>query len=56
MYYIYMLQKMPQKSIISSSFQVSHIMEVYVTEVYGPHKFTVQPVGTELISMMEDMG
>ena len=31
-------------------------MKVYVTEVYGPHKFTVQPIGTELISMMEDMG
>ncbi len=31
-------------------------MKVYVTEVCGPHKFTVQPIGTELISMMEDMG
>lgn len=31
-------------------------MEVYVTEVHGPHKFIVQPVATELISLMEEMG
>lgn len=31
-------------------------MQVYVTDVCGPHKFTVQPVGSKLISMMESMG
>ena len=31
-------------------------MSVYVTGVNSPQDFTVQPTGTELISMMEDIG
>ena len=30
--------------------------DVYVTEVCGPHRFTVQPSGEELIALMKDMG
>ena len=31
-------------------------MDIYVREVSDPQKFIAQPCGTELISMMQDMG
>ena len=40
----------------SLQLQPATSMEVHVTDVSGPEKFTVQPVGSDLVSLMEDIG